>query len=129
MHNSLTLQRVTERGGTVVRSTGDGVLATFTDPTAAISAALELKRDLAASGITIRTGLHTGRLEVHEDGEISGIGVNIAARVQAIAGGEELLVSRTVRDLLLGPTFTMIDRGEHQLKGVDGAWRVYAVER
>jgi class 3 adenylate cyclase len=99
LHNSITQSRVSAYDGTVIQNTGDGTLATFPDPDGAVTAARELSRDLAASGISIRAGLHTGQIEVRDDGDISGIAVNIAARVQALAEGGEVLVSQTVRDM------------------------------
>lgn len=126
LHNSITQSRVSAYDGTVIQNTGDGTLATFPDPDGAVTAARELSRELAASGISIRAGLHTGQIEVRDDGDISGIAVNIAARVQALAEGGEVLVSQTVRDMLMGSETAMTDKGEHQLKGVDGLWHVYA---
>jgi class 3 adenylate cyclase len=127
LHDSISKLRVSAHDGTTVKNTGDGTLATFPDPGSAVSAALELTRDLAASGIPIRAGLHIGQIEVHDGGDVTGIAVNIAARVQALANGGEILVSQTVRDMLLGSAVNMNDRGEHHLKGVDGVWHVYAV--
>ena len=103
------------------------MLATFDDPQSAVSAALELSRDLAASGIHVRAGLHIGQIEVQDSGDVTGLAVNIAARVQALAAANEVLVSQTVRDMLLGASFTMTDRGSHELKGVEGGWKIYAV--
>lgn len=126
LHNSITAARVADHEGDVIKSTGDGTLAIFPDPISAVSAGLELSQDIESTGISIRAGLHTGQIEVHDDGDISGIAVNIAARVQALAIGREVLVSQTVRDMLMGSSVIMSNRGEHQLKGVDGMWRVYA---
>ena len=126
LHDSITKLRVSAYDGTIVHNTGDGTLAIFPDPGSAVSAALEMTRDLAASGIPIRAGLHIGQIEIRDDGDIIGIAVNIAARVQALADGGEVLVSQTVRDMLMGSEVAMHDRGEHQLKGVEGAWHVYA---
>jgi len=126
IHNSISQARANDHGGNIVKYTGDGMLATFPDPTAAVTAALDLSRDLAASGISIRAGCHTGQIEVTDGGDISGIAVNIAARVQSLAQGGEVMVSQTMRDMLMGTSIAMSDRGEHQLKGVDGTWRCYA---
>ena len=126
LHDSICGLRVSAYDGTIVHGTGDGTLAIFPDPVSAVTAALELTRDLAAQGIQIRAGIHIGQIEIRDDGDISGIAVNIAARVQALADGGEVLVSQTVRDMLMGSTVTMRDRGEHPLKGVEGAWHVYA---
>ena len=125
-HNSICQARISDHGGSIVKNTGDGVLAIFQEPGAAVSAGLDLSRDLAASGISIRAGSHTGQIEVADDGDISGIAVNIAARVQGLAEGGEVMVSQTVRDMLMGTPIVMTDRGEHHLKGVEGTWRCYA---
>ena len=125
LHNSICQARVSDHGGSIVKNTGDGVLAIFQEPNAGVSAGLDLSRDLAASGISIRAGSHTGQIEVADNGDISGIAVNIAARVQGLAQGGEVMVSQTVRDMLMGTAIVMADRGEHQLKGVDGTWRCY----
>ncbi len=127
LHDSISKLRVSAHDGTTVKNIGDGTLAIFPDPGSAVSAALELTQDLAASGIPIRAGLHIGQIEVQDGGDVIGIAVNIAARVQALADGGEVLVSQTVRDMLMGSAVNMKDRGEHQLKGVDGVWHVYAV--
>jgi class 3 adenylate cyclase len=78
-------------------------------------------------GLTIRAGVHTGEIEKRGD-DVSGLGVHIAARVQAIARPNEVLVSRTVKDLVVGAPFRFADRGSHELKGVPGPWQLYAVE-
>lgn len=126
-HDRLSGEVVRRCGGSVVKQTGDGMLATFPDPGEAVRAALTLTRQLGEVGLPIRAGLHAGRIEVRDDADISGITVNIAARVQALAAGGDVLVSRTVRDLLLGEPYRYLDRGGHELKGVDGVWQLYQV--
>lgn len=126
LHDSISRRRVSNYGGRVIKNTGDGMLATFDNPHSAVSAALDLSRDLFASGTPIRAGLHIGQIEVQDSGDVTGIAVNIAARVQALADDNEVLVSQTVRDMLLGAPFAMIDRGTKELKGVDGTWQIYA---
>ena len=79
-------------------------------------------------GLTNRTGLHAGECEVHE-GKLAGIAVNIAARIASQAAADEVLVSSTVKDLVVGSGIDFADRGEHELKGVPGEWRLFAVER
>jgi class 3 adenylate cyclase/pimeloyl-ACP methyl ester carboxylesterase len=119
-------QRETERyGGRVVKSTGDGVLATFDSPSRAVRAGLAMVGAAAALGIEIRAGLHTGEIERRGE-DIAGIAVHVAARVMAQAGPSELLTSATVRDLVLGAPFTFEDRGVHELKGLAGDWRILA---
>jgi class 3 adenylate cyclase len=79
-------------------------------------------------GMTVRVGLHSGRIEVADDDDVSGLAVHIAARVMAAADDGEILVSRTVRDLLLGSRHVFGDRGTHQLRGVEGTWELYALD-
>jgi class 3 adenylate cyclase len=113
--------------GREVETTGDGFLATFDGPARAIRAAAAAHSELAAHGLRIRVGLHTGECEVVGD-HVRGIAVHIAARVMARAEGGEILCSRTVKDLVAGSGFRFADRGTHRLKGVDDEWQLYAAE-
>ena len=113
--------------GREVKSTGDGFLATFDGPARAIHCATAILRSSEASGIGVRAGLHTGECEVMGD-DIGGIAVHIAARVSAHAEPRELLVSRTVKDLVAGSGIQFTDRGAHALKGVPDTWQLYAVD-
>jgi class 3 adenylate cyclase len=113
--------------GREVKSTGDGFLATFDGPARAIICAGAILQSSEALGIRVRAGLHTGECEVMGD-DIGGIAVHIAARVSAIAEPQELLVSRTVKDLVAGSGTRFSDRGDHTLKGVPDTWQLYAVE-
>ena len=115
-------------GGTVVKSTGDGHLVTFDGPTHAIRCAEALRADTEALGIEIRAGIHTGECELL-DKDIGGIAVHIAARILGHAGAGEILVSRTVRDLVVGSGTSFADRGSVELRGVPGSWQLLAVER
>lgn len=112
--------------GTENDTAGDGFYATFDGPARAIHCALEVGEQVRGLGIQIRAGVHTGECEVI-DGKAGGIAVSIGARVGALAGASEVLVSQTVKDLVAGSGFTFDARGEHQLKGVPGAWGIYAV--
>ncbi|GAC1375281.1 MAG: adenylate/guanylate cyclase domain-containing protein [Acidimicrobiales bacterium] len=123
-HDAVTMRVVREASGTVIKSTGDGVLATFDSPSRALAATTQLHRLLRPFDVRIRAGLHTGEVEKRGD-DVGGIGVNIAARIEALAGPGETLTSSTVKDLCAGAGFTFEDRGEHALKGVDGTWKVY----
>jgi class 3 adenylate cyclase len=123
-HDETGRRTVAAYGGDVVKQTGDGLLATFDGPARAVRCAQELSRALAAS-VPIRAGLHTGEVERRGD-DVGGIGVHIAARVAALAGPGDVLVSRTVRDLTAGSDLTFEDRGTHELKGVPEAWQLYA---
>jgi class 3 adenylate cyclase len=113
-------------GGREVKSTGDGFLATFQGPARAIGCAREILSAAEPLGIRVRAGLHTGECEVMDD-DIGGIAVHIAARVSGNAGPGEVVVSRTVKDLVAGSGIVFEDRGEHTLKGVPEAWRLFAV--
>ena len=112
--------------GREIKSTGDGFLATFDGPARAIHCAQAIVDSSAPLGIKIRAGLHTGECEVMGD-DIGGIAVHIAARVSAHAGPEEVLVSRTVKDLVAGSGIQFADRGTHELKGVPDTWQLHAV--
>jgi class 3 adenylate cyclase len=126
-HDAVTEQVVRAASGNVTKHTGDGVLATFDSPSRAITAATQLHRRLATLGIRIRAGLHTGEIE-RRGSDVSGIGVNIAARIEAIAGAGETLASSTVKDLCAGAGFTFEDHGDRTLKGVEGTWRIFRLE-
>ena len=120
---------LTERfDGTVVKSTGDGHLATFDGPTQAIRCAEALRADAETVGIEIRIGIHTGECELL-DGDVGGLAVHIAARILGQAGAGEILVSRTVRDLVVGSGTGFEDRGNVELRGVPGTWQLLAVDR
>ncbi len=115
-------------GGTVVKSTGDGHLATFDGPTQAIRCAEALRADAETLGIQIRAGIHTGECELL-DNDIGGLAVHIAARILDQAGAGDILVSRTVRDLVVGSGTGFEDRGSVELRGVPGTWQLLAVDR
>jgi class 3 adenylate cyclase len=120
---------LTERfGGTVVKSTGDGHLATFDGPTQAIRCTEALRADAETLGIEIRAAIHTGECELL-DSDIGGLAVHIAARILGQAGAGEILVSRTVRDLVVGSGTGFEDRGSVELRGVPGTWQLLAVDR
>jgi class 3 adenylate cyclase len=124
----ITADLVERFGGTVVKSTGDGHLATFDGPTQAIRCAEALRAEAEMLGIEIRAGIHTGECELM-DNDIGGIAVHIAARILANAGAGEILVSRTVRDLVVGSGTGFEDRGSVELRGVPGIWQLLAVDR
>jgi class 3 adenylate cyclase len=111
-----------------VKSLGDGALAVFDGPSRAISAAIAIRDRVRDLGLEIRAGLHTGECEFLANDDVGGIAVHIGARVSAMAGPGEVLVSSTVRDLIVGSGLALTDRGEHDLKGVPGPWRIFAVE-
>jgi class 3 adenylate cyclase len=126
-HDAVTQAVMDQHGGRLVRPTGDGVLATFDGPGRAIRCGFALRDALDPLGIAIRAGLHTGEVELRGD-DIGGIGVHVAARVLEQAEPGELLASAAVPLLVAGSGIEFEDRGEHELKGVPGSWRLYAVE-
>jgi len=126
-HDRITRKRVDDHGGRVVESTGDGLIAVFAMPSQAVAYALSMQKGLRDIGMEVRVGIHAGEIESHDDGRVSGIAVNLAARVEQQAADGEVWVSSTVRDMTLGGSTRYEDVGEHALKGIDGAWRLYAV--
>jgi class 3 adenylate cyclase len=105
---------------------GDGFFATFDGPARAIRCADAIAEGVRPLGLEIRAGVHTGECEVHE-GKVAGLAVVIGARVAAAADASEVLVSQTVKDLVAGAGLAFEERGERELKGVPGSWRLYAV--
>jgi len=126
-HDALARTLVDQHKGRVVKMTGDGMLATFDGPGRAIRCALSLGDALRSVGLEIRAGLHTGEVEVIGE-DIAGIGVHIAARVLGASPPGELLVSPAVPMLVAGAGFEFEGRGEHELKGVPGTWKLFAVK-
>jgi len=112
--------------GVEVDRAGDGLFATFEGPAAAVRCAHAIGTSVLDLGIKIRSGVHTGEVQII-DNKVGGIAVHIGARIAGLAGPSEVLVSQTVKDLVAGSALTLADRGEHELKGVPGAWRLYAV--
>jgi class 3 adenylate cyclase len=125
-HDDLARRRIGENGGRLVKTTGDGVLATFDGPARAIRCATAMRDGSAPLGLSIRAGIHTGEVEVRHS-DVGGVAVHIGARVSALAGPGEILVSRTVKDLVVGSGLGFSDRGSHRLKGLPDEWQVYAV--
>ncbi len=113
--------------GRLVDTAGDGALALFDSPVRAIACAESLRDGVRALGLQVRAGVHTGEMEHGPGGEIRGIAVHTGARVAALAGAGEILVSRTIRDLVAGAPIRLESRGQHELKGVPGPWEIFAV--
>ncbi len=111
----------------MVKSTGDGLLVTFDTPSQGVACGVALCDALRGIGVEIRAGVHAGEIELHDDGDVSGIAVNLAARVEQCAADGQFWASSTVRDMMLGGTTTFHDAGEHELKGIDGSWRLFSV--
>ncbi len=125
-HNRLVRRELERHRGREVGTAGDGFLATFDGPVRAIRCALAVREAVRALRLDIRAGIHTGEIELM-NGNVGGIGVHIAARVAAAAEAGEVVVSRTVTDLVAGAGIAFEDHGLHTLKGIDGDWRLFAV--
>jgi class 3 adenylate cyclase len=126
VHNGVVQKHVASARGEVIKFTGDGALATFDGPARAINCARAIRDAVQDLGLNIRAGLHTGEVEM-ADGDVHGIAVHIAARIMALAGPGEVLVSGVIPPLVLGSRIAFDDRGSHELKGVRDPWPVLAV--
>ena len=125
-HHARVRRELNRHRGREVDTAGDGFLATFDGPARAIRCARGIVEAVSGLGLAVRAGLHTGECELHE-AKVTGIAVHIGARVAALAGAGEVLVSSTVKDLVAGAGISFTDRGSHALKGVPGEWRVFQV--
>ena len=126
-HDSLIAGEVDRYRGRRIKTTGDGMLATFDGPARAVRCAQAISTAVRSLDIEVRAGLHTGEIELRGD-DIGGIAVHIGQRVSGLAGPGEVLVSSTVKDLVAGSGITFADRGSHVLKGVPDEWRVFAAQ-
>jgi uncharacterized protein (TIGR00369 family) len=124
-HNEVVRHAITTHGGNEVKTTGDGLLVRFDSPTEAVRCALAACGAVRPLGLEIRAGVHTGEAEL-QDGDLAGLAVHIATRLEGLASPGEALVSGTVKDLAVGSGLVFEHRGEHQLKGIPGTWQVYA---
>jgi pimeloyl-ACP methyl ester carboxylesterase len=125
-HHALVRGQLARFRGVEVEETGDGFFATFDGPIRAARCALAISEGVRDLGLEIRAGLHTGEVEM-SGGKITGIAIVVGARVGAMAGPSEVLVTSTVKDLVAGSSLTFEEHGEHELKGVPGTWRVFRV--
>jgi len=125
-HDRAVRQVINDGGGRIIKSTGDGVLATFDGPGRAISCAADVRSALGDLGLQIYAGLHTGEIELRGD-DIGGVAVHLASRLMTVAKPGEIICSRTVKDLVVGSGIHFDDRGTHALKGVPDEWQLYAV--
>ena len=125
-HHRRVRQQLERHKGREVKSTGDGFLATFDSPTRAVNCAKAIAGSVSSLGLQIRAGVHTGECDV-AGGDIAGLAVHIASRIESAAAPGELLTSSTTKELLAGSGIEFTDRGEHELKGVPGAWRLFAI--
>jgi class 3 adenylate cyclase len=126
VHDARIRDELRRFGGREIDTAGDGFLASFSSPTAAINCAEAVIATMQAIGVDVRVGVHTGECEVVGD-KLRGITVHIGARVASHAGAGQILVSQTVRDIVAGSGFAFDDQGEHELKGVPNRWRLYRV--
>jgi len=124
-HERITRSEVARHRGRTIKSTGDGVLATFDGPARAIRAAQSVRDASSGLGLQVRAGLHTGECEIVGD-DVAGLAVHIGARVMALAGADEVLASSTVKDLVAGSGIDFEERGEHELRDVPGRWSLYS---
>ena len=125
LHDQMIADTALRYRGSVIKSTGDGALVVFDGPARAVHCALDLIKALGSVGIPIRAGVHTGEIE-RRDGDVAGLAVHVASRVGDTASRGEVRVSRTTRDLVAGSRLTFSDCGDHELKGLDESWRLYA---
>jgi class 3 adenylate cyclase len=125
-HDQAVRRQLERFRGREVNTAGDGFFATFDGPGRAIQCACAIRDAVRALGIEVRAGLHTGEIEVRGE-DVAGMAVHIGARVSALAAAGEVLVSSTVKDLVAGSGIEFEDRGEHELKGVPGIWRLFRV--
>ena len=126
-HFDVTRRQLDRFDGREIKTVGDGILATFDGPARAVHCAIAIRDGVGELGIEVRAGLHTGEIEL-EPNDIAGLAVHIGARIAAMASAREVLVSSTVKDLIVGSGLEFDDRGSHELKGVPGEWRVFAVK-
>jgi class 3 adenylate cyclase len=127
-HHAMARAAIHDHGGEPIKTLGDGLLATFTGPAQAVRCASRVIAETGSLGLDVRTGVHAGELELAH-GDVAGLAVNLAARVMGLAEGGEVLVSRTVRDLVIGSELRFSERGEHELKGIPDRWSLYALDR
>jgi len=125
-HDRTVRDQIRRFRGRVINTTGDGFVASFDGPARAIRCAQAISQAAMKLGIELRIGLHTGECEVRGD-NLGGLAVHIAARVGSLAGPGEIVVSGTLKDLVVGSGIDFVDRGEHELKGVPGSWKLFAV--
>lgn len=125
-HDAAIRRQVERYRGKAIKHTGDGFLATFDGPARGLHCARAIQGATNGIGLSVRAGLHVGECEIRGD-DVSGLAIHIAARVAALADANEILVSRTVVDLVAGSGLDFIDRGDHELRGVPGSWKLFAV--
>ena len=125
-HDQISLRQIRRHEGRFIRSTGDGVLAIFDAPTSAIACAVAIRDAVTALDLRVRAGVHTGEIE-ERGSDISGISVNVAARVADLAQGDEVLVTEITRQLMIGSSVRFNARGSFNLKGLSQTWELSAI--
>jgi class 3 adenylate cyclase len=125
-HDIIVRRELKNFGGQEIKATGDGFLLSFTGPTRAIQCMLAIRQELEKLSLSIRAGIHTGECERRND-DLSGLAVHIAARISSKASPNTILVSSTVKDLVVGSGIRFSDRGTHLLKGIPGEWTLFTV--
>jgi class 3 adenylate cyclase len=128
LHDGMVRRQLERFRGREIKTTGDGFLAVFDGPARAIQCGSAIRDGARQMGIDVRVGVHTGEVEL-QAGDVRGVAVHIAARINAFAGPGEVLVSRTVKDLVVGSGIRFADRGAHALKGVPDEWQLFAAEQ
>lgn len=126
-HDAMVRGELERFGGREIKTLGDGFLSTFAGPSRAIACASAICQTVSSLGVEVRAGLHTGECEVSAD-DVTGLSVHIAARVAALAGAGEVLVTTTVKDLVIGSDFRFEERGVHELRGVPGQWPLFRLD-
>jgi len=126
-HDEAVRRELRRFDGREVKTTGDGIVATFDNPSRALTCGRAIRDAAAPLGLAVRVGLHTGQVQVRRT-DVGGLAVHIAARVQALAAPDEVLVTRTLADIVVGSDFAFKHAGEHVLKGVPGRWELFALE-
>ncbi len=126
-HHKIVRSSIAAHNGLEVKTLGDGFLAAFEGPGRALRCANTIMRDVESLTLKVRAGMHTGECEIRDD-DLAGIAVHLASRIAGLAGAGEILVTSTVRDLVLGSDFNFEDRGATDLKGLPGPWQVFAVQ-
>jgi class 3 adenylate cyclase len=127
-HHTMARAAISAHGGITVKTLGDGMLATFTGPAQAVRCASRVIAETESLGLKVRAGVHTGEVELTQ-GDVAGLAVHLAARIIGMAEAGEVLVSRTVRDLVNGSELRFTERGEHVLKGIPDRWSLYALDQ
>jgi class 3 adenylate cyclase len=127
-HDRIAATAIERHHGHLVKNTGDGLLATFDGPSSAVACAQAVMTALRTHDLQIRAGVHTGEIELRSDerNDVTGVGVVIASRICDLASADEILVSRTVKDLVSGSVVELDDRGAYSLKGLSEPWHLYA---